>query len=124
MAIINFTTVVIDFEGTTPQPDKRPGTFIRLAIPPKQHTFALYDGSRAVYQLTAAEMNQLLALLGQMQVTAPWKPTMGFDGRVCTLIIKDAQSEMNFSWWMSAPPEWERVGAVFAYVMGIAERYG
>jgi hypothetical protein len=100
---------------------------IRLVESPTKsgHTFILYDGSRRIYALTADETEQLLHLLGQIVLQAPWEavPAVRFDGPVYTLLLKGPLSEAMFNWGWKMPKEWESVGAVVDYVLGLAERY-
>ena len=130
MAIRGLQTVTIEFVGadlTGPGPQS--GGFLRaldIRLVESQaeqgRAFTLHEGSRPVYALTAEETGQLLNLLEQMAVTAPWEALVGMDGTDYELILKGGMSSMVFCWWVEVPREWERVGAVFDYVMAVADR--
>jgi len=89
-------------------------------------TFVLYDGGRRVYALTAEETEQLLHLLEHIVVKAPWEavPHVRLDGPVYALRLQGPLSEVTFNWGAQMPKEWESVGAVADYVLGLAERCG
>jgi hypothetical protein len=109
-------------------PGSRYDRLIRLVESPTKsgRTFILYDGSRHVYALTAEETEQLLHLLGQIVVKAPWEavPAARLDGPVYTLLLKGPLSEVTFNWGSKMPKEWESVGAVVDYALCLAERCG
>jgi hypothetical protein len=85
-----------------------------------QSQFTLYGGRLETYTLTAEETQHLLRRLARMEVSAPWRPHYGFDGIDCVLTLRGEMSSMTFYWWSEVPPEWERVGEVFDYVMQLA----
>jgi hypothetical protein len=86
----------------------------------EQCEFTMSGGSVEAYTLTAEETEHLLRRLARMEVSAPWRPHQGFDGTDCVLTLHGAMSSMTFCWWAEVPPEWERVGEVFDYVMQLA----
>ncbi len=130
MPIRTLQTISIEFGGGGPvspgsQPDRFPATrAIRLveSRTGQPYTFILYDGSRPEYTLAEEETERLLHLLGQIAVMAPWQPCVGFDGTDYELTLKSAMSSVTFCWWVEAPAGWETVGAVFDYVMAVADR--
>lgn len=103
-----------------------PGGLIRLVESGTgaERAFAFVDGTRPVYTLTAGETGELLRLLGQMAVRAPWEAAAGFDGCTYTLVLTGPMSEITFSWWVEVPKGWESIGAVAGYVMDLAKRCG
>jgi hypothetical protein len=107
-----------------PQPDVwQPFSMdIRLVLSQagEQPQFTMHGGRPEAVTLTAEETEQLLHRLSRMQVSAPWHPHQGFDGTDYILTLHGAMSSMTFSWWAKVPPEWERVGEVFDYVMQLA----
>jgi hypothetical protein len=122
---------VIEFAGAEPiterrQFDELPGHLVRLVQLPlgPARTFALTEGKKPIYTLNAGETEDLLRLLGQITVKAPWEAMVGCDGATCTLLLKGPMSEMTFNWWVQVPKGWESVGAVFDYVMKLARRQG
>ena len=84
-----------------------------------QRTFTLTADGRPDYTLTNEESERLLDLVGQINVSAPWKGQMGFDGMTSTLTLQGEMSHMTYSWWGDVPAEWQSAGAVFNYVMDI-----
>ena len=111
--------------GPAPEPETwQPlTTDIRLveARSGEQSAFTLNDKKGGTYSLTADETMLLLEMLDRLEVSAPWKPMFGFDGATCELALRCANSSMSFGWWGSAPPEWERVGEVFEFAMGLGQ---
>ena len=85
----------------------------------QQRVLTLKMPGQPDYILTPEENDRLLELCSKIMVSAPWQAQMGFDGATSTLTLKGAMSEMTFSWWGDVPKEWQSVGAVFDYVMGI-----
>ena len=130
--MMHFTTIVIEFavpawvSSRETNRDIPLGRLIRLAESKteSEHTFTLYDGTQPGYTLTADESGQLLRLLGQIVVKAPWDAKAGFDGTTYTLMLKGPMSEMRFNWWVQVPKGWESIKAVFDYVMALTERKG
>ena len=86
------------------------------------HTYTLYDGASPEYTLSVEETEHLEQLLGGISVKAPWQGVMGLDGADNELTLRGAMSSITFRWWMDVPPEWKQVGAVFDYVMAVADR--
>ncbi len=125
-----FVTIVIEFAAPEwtrgPERDTLPGLLIRIVESEDDATrsFTLHHGSRFVYTLSGDETNEFLRLLREMVVKAPWDAAVGFDGCTYTLILKGPMSDITFSWWVEVPKGWESIGAVSAYVMRLAERFG
>ena len=44
-----------------------------------------------------------------------------FDGADYELALRGAMSSLTFRWWVEVPAEWQGVGAVFDYVMAVAD---
>jgi len=125
-----WVTIVIEFGGPAwaprPERDAPFGAPIRLVESEADaaRAFTLYHGNRSVYTLTAGETDELLSLLGQMEVKAPWGAMIGFDGCTYTMKLIGPMSDVTFSWWMEVPKGWESVGAVADYVLSLVDRLG
>jgi hypothetical protein len=86
--------------------------------------FTLYDGERPLSALAATETNEMLRLLSQVTMQAPWDARVGRDGATFTLRLEGPMSYAEFNWWLEVPKGWESIGAVFDYAMSLAKRYG
>jgi hypothetical protein len=130
MPIRQLFVVTIEFAGAAPfvenpQPERGLGTrYLRLVEKYSEisRSFTLYGGNELEYKLSVEETEQLDQLLRQMDVKAPWQSYTGFDGTDYELTLLGAMSSVTFRWWVKAPAEWEQVGAVFDYVLAVAER--
>jgi hypothetical protein len=95
--MIQIITVAIEFAGAeaTAEPGSR---VIRLteSSAGNKRIFTLRDGRRPARVLSASEMEQLLRLLGQMAIGAPWQSLAGCDGRACALVLRGPASEARF----------------------------
>jgi hypothetical protein len=131
MAISSFYYVTIEFAGAAPFAGNTQSGIrlsnrdIRLveSNADSSRSFILQDGDAPEYKLSDEETTKLDQLLGQLKVKAPWQASAGFDGANFELSLLGALSSMTFCWWMDVPAEWEGVGAVFDYVMALADGY-
>ena len=98
---------------------------IRLVESPPGPTraFTLHEGDGPGYTLTGEQTAKLDRLLGEIEFKAPWQAQAGFDGTTYELVLQGAMSSVTFRWWIQAPPEWEQVGALFDYVLKVADGY-
>ncbi len=130
MVIRQNIVVTIVFAGSVPfmgnaQPD---GTFatrrIRLVESRAENapSFTLSDGDKPESTLSMDESDRLQQLIGQIEVKAPWRGYVGFDGTDYELTLLGEMSSVTFRWWEKAPAEWERVGMVLDYVLELAGR--
>jgi hypothetical protein len=85
--------------------------------------FTLYDGDAPEYTLSIEETSQLDHLLGQIGVKVPWQASAGLDGTDYELTLQGAMSSLTFRWWVEVPAEWQEVGALFDYVLAVADDY-
>jgi hypothetical protein len=83
--------------------------------------FSVHDGDAPAYALSAEESAQLHHLLGRIEGRVPWRERVGLDGVDCELTLRGTMSCLTFRWWMEVPAEWEHVGAVFDYVLRVAD---
>jgi hypothetical protein len=74
------------------------------------------------YLFSREEADSLWQLLNQVEIVTPWQGEVGKDGMVSELIIQGGMSHIRFSWWGNVPAEWQSIGAVFDYVMAIAQK--
>lgn len=131
MAISQSFVVTIEFAGAAPfmghaQSGGMMSTRnIRLveAHAGSSREFTLYDGDAPGYTLSVEETAQLEQLLGKIEMKAPWQAHAGFDGTNYELTLQGAMSSVTFRWWLEVPAEWEQVGAVFDYVLEVADGY-
>lgn len=127
---MSFVTIVIEFDtgGWNQSSDRLTlgGQPIHLVESRTGATraFSLLRGTEPAYALTVDENSELLRLLGQIEVQAPWEARIGFDGCTYDLILKGPLTEVTFRWWLEVPQGWESVGAVADYVMSLAQRAG
>lgn len=127
MPFISQSSVTIYFSNPfqpsqSPPPAEGLGQEIQVveSLDNLQRTFTLKAPGQADTLLTPQESDRLLELCSQINVSAPWKGQMGFDGAASTLTLRGVMSEMAFSWWGNAPAEWQSVGALFDYVLTLA----
>jgi hypothetical protein len=69
-------------------------------------------------ELQPEEEAQLDALLAGLEIRAAM-PRMGCDG---AWFILEILGGLTLRWWVEPPPEWQSAGALFDYVMEVAER--
>ena len=86
--------------------------------------FTVEIEDRPPYSLTQEEGDGLSRLLSQVEAVIPWQGEVGKDGMVSELTIQGGMSYIKFSWWGKPPAEWKSVGAIFYYVMDIAQGMG
>jgi hypothetical protein len=84
-------------------------------------SFTLHEGDEPEYTLSVKEAAQLDHLLGQIGVKVPWQASAGFDGADYELTLQGAKSSVTFRWWMEVPAKWQEVGALFDYVLQMAD---
>ncbi|MFZ5918442.1 MAG: hypothetical protein ACOYZ7_16010 [Chloroflexota bacterium] len=83
--------------------------------------FTLHEGDGPAYLFSVQETAQLNHLLGQMGMKVPWLARAGMDGTDYELTLLAAMSCLTFRWWSEVPAEWQPVGAVFDYVVAVAD---
>ena len=129
MAVSQYFAVTIEFASAAPflggaQLD-RVGVTREIRLVENRtkisRNFTLYDGDMPEYTLSLIETRRLDQLLGELIVKTPWQGSAGFDGVDCELTLLGAMSSVTFRWWVKAPEEWEQVGAVFDYVLAVAD---
>ena len=126
---LSFVTIAIEFaaeEWTRPPdpPFPRPGIRLVESRTDSVQTFTLVHGMQTVRTLTVDETDELLRLLGQIVVRAPWEGLAGLDGCNYCLILKGRMSDVTFTWWADVPKGWESVGAVADHVIGLIKQAG
>jgi len=84
--------------------------------------FTLEIRDRPPYVFTREEADSLWRLLNQVEIANLWQGEFGLDGIVSELVIQGGVSHIRFSWWGDVPAEWQSIGAVFDYVMAIAQK--
>jgi hypothetical protein len=84
-------------------------------------SFSLHEGDGLEYTLSVEEAAQLDHLLGQIGVKVPWQASAGLDGADYELTLQAAMSSVTFRWWIDVPAEWPGVGALFDYVLAVAD---
>ncbi len=121
--MIIFTTVIIELAGgREPDTSHHVGRIVSVIAGDQggQAPYGLYEGQQRLRQLSPEETAELLRLLSDVRVCAPWNVEHGFDGHGDGLIVRDRAYGFIIHWWVAPPPGWETAGAVFDYVVRLA----
>jgi hypothetical protein len=140
MPITTTTCIIIALAGqadeaVSPSPQFLVNQTIHLwELPPTgSGAFALRvaegDNTREI-QLSDAESEQLVTLLGQLPAHSMVSDGMSFDGITYELTVMQAEQTLSFHWrnndWRYAPQspldKWERVAAVAAYALNLTKK--
>lgn len=93
---------------------------------------ATESGNTSEVRLSTAETEQLTTLLAQLPPHGMVSEEMSFDGLIYEMIVMQKEQPISFHWqndnWRSSSPDsrpkWERVAALAAYALNLAQKKG